>query len=135
MVTAVSASISTPVWPVVLAVAVMVMRSSPSSNEKSTETDVSGSGWHSGMSSLVRFAPWMPAMRAVARTSAFFSPSARTSAITSGVDTNLPIAVAVRFVTALPPTSTMRALPSESRCVSPSLTVPTSPRCRRPRAG
>ena len=94
--TAVSASISTPVCAVVEALAVMVMRSS--ANSKSTFTEVNGSGWHSGISSLVRLAPWMPAMRAVASTSALGRSSARTSAMTSRVDTKVPAAVAVRFV-------------------------------------
>jgi len=57
----------------------------------------------------------MPAMRAVASTSAFGMPSARTSSITSAVVTKRPDAVALRLVTALWPTSTMRARPSESR--------------------
>jgi len=53
----------------------------------------------------------MPAMRAVARTSALGMSSARTSAMTSAVVTNSPVATAVREVSFLCATSTMRARP------------------------
>ena len=111
--TAVSASISTPVRPVVVVVAVMAILSSPSS--KATLTALSDSGWQSGINSLVRLAPPMPAIRAVASTSAFGRLSARTSAITSGLVSRRPSAMAILVVTALPLTSTIRARPSLSR--------------------
>ena len=143
--TAVSASISTPVRPVVLAVAVTPMVPAPESRSNSTVTEVSASWWHSGISSLVRLAAPMPASRAVARTSAFFSGgvvtvfspagspdpprgaaaappgrlSAATMRTTSGRVRKTPSATAMRRVSDLSPTSTIRTRPSGSRCVRP----------------
>ncbi len=54
--TAVSASISTPVWPPVLTVASIAMPGRAGSGVRSTATLVSGSGWQSGIRSAVRFA-------------------------------------------------------------------------------
>ncbi len=121
MATAVRASISTPVCPVVLAVAVIPMESTP--NSKSIFTELNGIWWHSGISSLVFFAPEIPAMRAVARTSALGRLSARTRVMTSARVTRRPVAMAVRAVTAFAPTSTIRARPSESRWVRTSVEV------------
>src|ERR1700722_10248765 len=58
---AVSASISTPVCPVVLTVAAISTALSVTSN--SSDTALIGNGWHSGMSSAVRLDAMMPAMR------------------------------------------------------------------------
>src|SRR3954466_9712087 len=68
---ATSASISTPVCAVVSADATISTSASPS--PISTPTCVSGSGWQSGISSLVRFAAWMPASLAVTSASPFGS--------------------------------------------------------------
>src|SRR6202012_2970248 len=65
--TAVSASISTPVRSVLRTVATISMSDSPT--VKSMSTPVSASWWHSGTSSLVRLAARMPATRAVASAS------------------------------------------------------------------
>src|SRR5581483_9320154 len=68
---AVSASISTPVCAVVSAEATI---STPSATtRRSTATCVSGSGWHSGISSAVRFAAMIPASCAVVSASPFGS--------------------------------------------------------------
>src|SRR5581483_7557159 len=72
---AVSASISTPVWAVVSADAVI---STPSvTTRRSTATCVSGNGWHSGISSDVRFAAMIPAICAVVSASPFGSAPSR----------------------------------------------------------
>ena len=67
-VTAVSASISTPVGAVIFAEAVISIRSFEGGMVKFTSQCVIGSGWHSGMSSPVFFAARIPARRAVAST-------------------------------------------------------------------
>ena len=67
MVTAVSASISTPVLPMSLAVAVISTAGSDSSKANSTATAVNISGWHRGIRAEVPFAPRMPATPATAR--------------------------------------------------------------------
>src|SRR5581483_426243 len=68
---ATSASISTPVCAVVSAVA--VSSTAPSTSSARTSTFVSGSGWQSGIRSLVRFAAMIPASSAAARASPFGS--------------------------------------------------------------
>src|SRR6185503_77641 len=68
-------SISTPVCAVVSAAA-SIATPSPST-VRSTSTTVSGSGWQSGISSPVRFAAWIPAMRATVRASPFGSDPRR----------------------------------------------------------
>jgi hypothetical protein len=55
--TAVSASISTPVWPWVSTVAVHCTACSASSSSKSTATRVRARGWHRGIRSLVSWRP------------------------------------------------------------------------------
>ena len=69
----------------------------------------------SGVRVSARPAARMPAMRAVASTSALGSPSRRTRSSTSAVDEKRPFATATRRVTAFAPTSTMRARPSGAR--------------------
>src|SRR3990172_13266873 len=72
VVTAVRASISTPIWPVVLTLASTWIDTRPSlskagSSLKVISTDVRKRGWHMGMSSDVFFSPMMPATWATAR--------------------------------------------------------------------
>lgn len=61
--TAVSASISTPVALTVRTRAVIITEWLAASRARSTAALVSGSGWHSGISADVCFAPMMPAGR------------------------------------------------------------------------
>ncbi len=73
------------------------------------------------MSSPVRFAAWMPAMRATASTSPFGASPAATTAAVSGRMRIVARATARLRVTALRLTSTIRAVPSASRCVRRSV--------------
>ena len=93
------------------------------STARSTCTDVSASGWQSGMRSGVRLAPMMPARRATDSTSPFFTPPPVMRAIVSGCMRTEPLAVAVRSVTALAVTSTMAALPLASKWVRRGMRV------------
>ncbi len=107
---AVSASISTPVCAVVADVA--VMRTPRASTFAVTSTCVSISGWHIGISSQVRLAAAMPAMRATSRG----SPLGLCGSILSTLGrmrTNA-CAVAERRVSGFSETSTIRARPSVS---------------------
>jgi len=113
--TAVNASISTPVRSAVRAVAVTTTPAS--STTRSTVTPDSPIGWHSGTRSGVRLAPMIPATRATASASPLGTPSPRSSATQSGDRSTRPVAVAVRAVTSLSVTSTMRAAPLSSRWV------------------
>src|SRR5215210_692378 len=112
------ASISTPVWALVRASATST--TAASSTSAVTSTNDSGSGWHSGISSAVRLAAWMPAMRAVPITSPLGASPRATAAAVSGAIRTTARASARRSVTSLPPTSTIRALPASSMCVSSS---------------
>src|SRR5262245_47362163 len=116
--TAVSASISTPVWPPTFTSA--ETRSPVGSREASNSTVafVIASGWQSGINSCVFFAAMMPAMRAVASTSPFLAVPVSMSASVSGPIVTKPSARAVRCVTALSDTSTMRASPFSLRWLS-----------------
>src|SRR4051795_10072953 len=71
------------------------------------------------MSSPVRFAAWMPAMRAVPSTSPFGASPAATVAAVAGAMRTTARATARRALTGLPLTSTMRARPCSSRWVRP----------------
>src|SRR6476620_2527373 len=84
----------------------------------STSTLVSASGWHSGISSCVRFAAMMPAMRAAPSTSPFLASPSSTSRSVLRVITTRPSATATRVVAALAETSTMRASPRPLKWVS-----------------
>src|SRR4051794_5147775 len=75
------------------------------------------------MSSAVRLAAWMAAIRATATTSPFGRSPDTTRAAVSGVMRTTARARAQRSLGALPPTSTMRAVPSASRWVSDGSTV------------
>ncbi len=114
--TAVRASISTPVRSVVRTVA--VMSTDVSVTTRSTVTPEIASGWHSGISAGVCLAPMIPASRATASVSPLGTPAPRSSSITAGETSTRPDAVAVRAVTALPETSTIRAAPRSSTWVS-----------------
>ena len=114
--TAVSASISTPVRSLVRTVALISTASSATA--RSTVTPEIASGWHSGISDGVCLAPMIPAIRATASASPFGTPSPRSSATTSADTSTRPDAVAVRAVTSLPDTSTIRAAPDSSTWVS-----------------
>jgi len=114
---AVSASISTPVWPVHSARTSQRTRLSLSSMWKSALTRVRGSGWHSGISSAVRLAAWMAAMRAMPRTSPLSAEPSRIRARVAGRIRIAPAATAMRRVAGLSPTSTMWARPPASKCV------------------
>ena len=123
---AVRASISMPVTPVTPVVVTTwkptrpSARSPASTGSISTLAFVSGSGWHIGIRSLVRFAAMMPATRAHARTSPFLARSSSTMAWVSGCMRMVPSATASRLVTALSDTSTMRTSPFSSTWVSSS---------------
>src|SRR5829696_2376361 len=114
--TQVSASISTPVRSAVRTVAETWTASSATA--RSTSTPWIATGWQSGTRSGVRLAAWMPAIRATASASPFGTPEPRSSATTSGDTRTRPVAVAVRAVTSLPETSTIRAAPDASTWVS-----------------
>src|SRR5580704_10056442 len=109
--TAVSASISTPVWPDTFTRAVTRMPGSLASGVTSTSTCDNRSGWHSGISSWVRLAAMMPAMRAVPSTSPFLASPLRTMSSVFAVISTRPSATATRSVAALAETSTMWASP------------------------
>src|SRR5688572_32136770 len=77
--------------------------------------DSSGRGWHKGISSPVRLAAMMPAIRAAARASPLAKVPERRAARASADIATSPRAVAARAVAALADTSTMRASPSAER--------------------
>src|SRR5215470_7552755 len=109
--TAVSASISTPVGPVTLTVACTMHPGSFASGVMSSSTLDSASGWQSGISSEVRFAAMMPAIRAVASTSPFLAlPETISSSVALRITTR-PSATATRSVAGFAETSTIRASP------------------------
>src|SRR5437879_8301706 len=109
--TAVSASISTPVGPVTLTVARTMQPGSFLSGVMSRVTFDSASGWQSGISSEVRLAAMMPAMRAVPSTSPFLAlPDTIRSSVVLLMTTR-PSATASRSVAGLSETSTIRASP------------------------
>src|SRR5215470_375505 len=116
--TAVSASISTPVCPVTLAVARTMRPGKASSGSMSTAILESASGWQSGMSSCVFLPAMMPAMRAAPSTSPFLASPLSTRSSVAGVITTRPSAMAMRSVAGFADTSTMRASPLWPRWVS-----------------
>src|ERR1700752_277920 len=116
--TAVSASISTPVGPVTLTVARTVQPASLASAVMSSSTLESASGWQSGISSEVRLAAMMPAMRAVPSTSPFLALPETISSSVALLMTTRPSAIATRSVAGFAETSTIRASPLLSIWVS-----------------
>src|ERR1700691_21391 len=113
--TAVSASISTPVWPATLTRARTLIPGSFTSGASSIATSESASGWHSGMSSCVRLAAMMPAMRATESTSPFLALPLRTMSSVERRIMTRPSASASRSVVGFDDTSTMRAAPRAPR--------------------
>src|SRR5262249_24769141 len=93
------------------------------SGATSTLSDVSGRGWQSGISSAVRLPAITPAISAAARTSPFGLSPGRACASVSRAMCTRPRAPGSRAVAGLALTSTMRALPSASRCESLSAKV------------
>src|SRR5262245_10254425 len=116
--TAVRASISTPVWPVTFTVARTTRPGNLRSGSISTAMLETGRGWQSGISSCVRFAAMMAAMRAAPSTSPFLALPASTRSRVFAVITTRPRAMATRSVAALADTSTMRASPRRPRWLS-----------------
>src|SRR5262245_33805658 len=90
----------------------------------STATCDSARGWHSGIRSWVRLAAMMPATRATPSTSPLLALPLRTVSRVSAAMTTRPSAIASRSVTALAPTSTMRASPLVPRCVRRATILP-----------
>ena len=80
----------------------------------STLTSVSGSGWHSGISSAVRLAAMMPATSATLSTSPLVLSPSMTSVSVSWSIFTVASAVARRAVGGLSVTSTMRGRPNRS---------------------
>src|SRR5580704_11416295 len=116
--TAVSASISTPVWPETFTRAVTRTPGSLASGVTSTSICDNSRGWHSGISSWVRLAAMMPAMRAVPSTSPFFASPLRTMSSVFAVINTRPSASATRSVAGLAETSTIWASPRVPRWLS-----------------
>ena len=114
--TAVRASISTPVRSTARTVAAIDTPSSVTA--RSTSTPWTPITCASGSSSGVRFAAAMPATLATARTSPLGTSPPRRAATTDGGHRTRPSAVALRAVTCLPLTSTIRACPAASRWVN-----------------
>ena len=115
--TAHSASISTPVRPVVSTCAVQRTSPAAATTSKSTAMRVIAIGWQSGTSSAVRLAPWIAAMRAMPSTSPFLALPDAIIASVSGCIAMVPVARAMRCVSALAATSTMCAWPCSSKWV------------------
>ncbi len=123
--TAVKASISAPVLAVQRTRLSIRMPGRAASGVQSTSTSDSGSGWHSGISSLVRLAAWMPAMRATIRTSPLGSvPSLMARRVVACIRT-APLAVASRAVSGLAEMSTIWAAPCRSRWDSRAISAIT----------
>ena len=127
------ASISTPVRALVRASAVRVTTPPVASTSAPTSTNVSGSGWQSGISSAVRLAACIPAMRAVPSTSPLGASPRSTVAAVSGDILTTARATARRSVTGLPPTSTIRARPCSSMWERRSMRAPRT--AAPPRSG
>src|SRR3954447_18508256 len=125
------ASISTPVRAVTPAVAVSVTVPAAASMLASTSTWSRPIGWQSGISSPVFLAARTPAMRAVPSTSPLGASPAATVAAVRGDMRTVARATARRSLTALSPTSTIRASPWSSRWVRRSVTAWTLGRGRR----
>src|SRR3954449_1450381 len=109
--TAVSASISTPVGPVTFTLARTRQPGSFALGSISTVTFDSARGWQSGISSAVRLAAMMPAMRAVPSTSPFLALPDTIRSSVALVMTTRPSATASRSLAGLSDTSTIRASP------------------------
>src|SRR5438874_2844180 len=126
--TAVSASISTPVCPLILTLARTISPGRRWSGSMSTAICEMASGWQSGISSWVFFAAMMPAMRAAPSTSPFLALPLRTRSSVDMAIATRPSATATRSVAALAETSTMRASPPLARWVNLGVRAKGSPR-------
>ena len=73
------------------------------------------------MISDVRLAAWIAAIRATPSTSPFPIVPARTARAVAISITTTPLATAIRSVSGLVPTSTIRAPPASSKWLSPKL--------------
>src|SRR3954469_8179787 len=116
--TAVSASISTPVGPVTFTLARTRQPGSFALGSISTVPFDSARGWQSGISSAVRLAAMMPAMRAVPSTSPFLALPDTIRSSVALVMTTRPSATASRSLAGLSDTSTIRASPEAPIWVS-----------------
>ena len=115
-VTAVSASISTPVRSAVVTVALMATWSSQIS--RSTWQPCTPMVCANGSRSGTFFVAAMPATRATANTSPLGTVPSRSAASTWGEHATSPRAVAVRTVGCFADTSTMWAAPDSVKCVN-----------------
>src|SRR5690606_39026449 len=88
---------------------------------RSTVTAERLRGWHSGINDGVCLAPMIPASRATANVSPLGTPAPRSNAMTASETSTRPLATAVRAVTDLWETSTIRAAPVSSTCVRPAV--------------
>ena len=130
-VAAVSASISTPVAALVRAVA-SSRRPLPSAlGSIATSSDARAIGWQRGISSQVRLAAWMAAMRATASTSPLAAWPLSTALSTAGAMLINPSATARRSVAGRSPTSTMCTWPRPSRCEKPGSAMGPGVVCSR----
>src|SRR5262249_2087752 len=85
---------------------------------RSTVTECSAIGWHSGIRSGVRFAPMMPAILATASASPLGTVLSRSAATACSDSRTRADAAASRTATSLAGTSTSCAWPGSSRWVS-----------------
>ena len=121
---AVSASISTPVLPVLFTVVVISTVLFFSFRLNSILISPIRTGWHRGIKLGVCLAAIMPASWATARTSPFaILPFFNRSRVEACILT-VPLATASRLVSGLPVTSTIRGRPEASICVSSSIVNP-----------
>ena len=105
------ASISTPVGPVVRHRQFSLSPGRCSSGWMSTSIPLKEIGWHKGISSQVRLAAWIAAIRATANTSPFgVSPRRMKPRVATSIWI-VPWACASRKVGGRSPTSTMRTSP------------------------
>ncbi len=113
--TAVSASISTPVRPVVRTRHSIPTAAGRGSSANATSTASTRSGWASGIHSAVRLAAITAARCAVASAFPLGPPPARSSRSVADCMRTRPRATASRTVSRLADTSTMRTRPFASR--------------------
>ena len=118
MLTPLSASISTPVFPSHRTVQSARMLQLSGFNRKQSFASVRFRRWHIGMSSEQRLQPMIPATCETVSTSPFLSVFPSMASNTSRETRIVPSATALRSVGDFPDTSTMRALPRLSKCVS-----------------
>src|SRR5262244_1710005 len=96
----------------------MISSCRPPRGVKSIDATSTGNGWQSGIRSAVRLAAITPATRATASTSPLAMLPLRMRRSVAGCMRRVAVATATRSVTAFALTSTMRARPCASRCVS-----------------